>query len=70
MTNGESPEAYRGDYKSFEEYFHRPGPWDEKDLEPLLKANKAWNTRMVKSDPDFFRQHELGHAPKVDRIIN
>ena len=24
------------------DYFNRPGPWDERDLNSLLEANKAW----------------------------
>ena len=30
-----------------------------------LKANKAWTSRMVETDPEFFKHHELGHAPKI-----
>ena len=65
MNDEESPEIPRKDYKNFEEYFNRPGAWDDKDLEPLLKANKAWNSRMVQADPGYFKHHEIGHAPKV-----
>ena len=31
----------------------------------ILKANKAWTSRMTQTDPEFFKHHELGHAPKI-----
>ena len=65
INDGQLPEAPRKEYKNFEEYFNRPGAWDDKDLEPLLKANKAWNSRMIQADPGYFKHHEIGHAPKV-----
>jgi len=46
-------------------YFSRPGPWDESDLSSLLDANKAWSARMTASNPDFFNDFKMGHAPKI-----
>ena len=46
-------------------YFNRPGPWDEKDLDSLMGANKAWISRMVTEQPDFFEEIRKGHAPKI-----
>lgn len=51
--------------KQKQEYFNRPGPWDEKDLGSLLKANKMWTNRMVQQNPDFFEYNKLGHSPKI-----
>ena len=48
-----------------EQYFNRPGAWDEKDLDSLFEANKAWAKRMVNQNPDFFEDHKKGHAPKI-----
>jgi len=47
------------------EYWNRPGPWDEKNLDSLLNANKAWAQSRVKIDPNFFEDHKKGHAPKI-----
>jgi len=47
------------------DYFNRPGPWDEKNLESLLHANKAWANRMVNEDPNFFEDQVKGHFPKI-----
>jgi carbonic anhydrase len=48
-----------------QEYFNRPGPWDEKDLDSLMGANKAWIERMTNERPDFFEEIRKGHAPKI-----
>ncbi len=48
-----------------EQYFNRPGVWDEKNLDSLFEANKAWAKRMVIQNPDFFEDHKKGHAPKI-----
>jgi carbonic anhydrase len=48
-----------------DDYFNRPGPWDNKDLGSLLTANKAWAQRMVHQQPDFFKEIKRGHAPKI-----
>ena len=48
-----------------DDYFNRPGPWDNKDLGSLLTANKAWAQRMVHQQPDFFQEIKRGHAPKI-----
>ena len=47
------------------EYWNRPGPWDERNLDSLLNANKAWAQSRVKVDPNFFEDHKKGHAPKI-----
>ena len=47
------------------DYFNRPGPWDEKNLDSLLSANKAWAKRMVTQNPNFFEDQKLGHYPKI-----
>lgn len=65
MFPNTSPSNRWSAYGNFEDYFNRPGPWDEKDLDSLLKANKAWTSRMTQTDPEFFKHHELGHAPKI-----
>ena len=46
-------------------YWNRPGVWDEKNLESLLHANKAWARRQVRDNPNFFEEHKRGHAPKI-----
>lgn len=48
-----------------DDYFNRPGPWDNKDLGSLLTANKAWAQRMVHQQPNFFHEIKKGHAPKI-----
>jgi len=47
------------------DFFNRPGPWDEKNLESLIHANRAWAQSRVKMDPNFFEDHKKGHAPKI-----
>jgi len=47
------------------DYWNRPGPWDDKNLDSLLNANKAWAQSRVKYDPNFFLDHKKGHAPKI-----
>jgi hypothetical protein len=47
-----------------EDYFNRPGPWDEKDLGSLLDANKRWSARMQK-EGFFDANHSHTHAPKI-----
>ena len=56
------------DFDSPEAYFQRPGPWDDKDMNSLFEANKAWRERMKSIDPNFFKYHELGHSPKVNLL--
>jgi carbonic anhydrase len=51
--------------ESFDEYWNRPGPWDEKELGSLMDANKAWTDRMTTLNPTYFSDHERGHAPKI-----
>ena len=46
-------------------YWNRPGVWDEKNLESLLHANRAWARRQVINNPNFFEEHKRGHAPKI-----
>ena len=47
------------------EYFRRAGPWDEKDLNSLLDANKAWAKRVEEQHPNLFEEIKKGHAPKI-----
>lgn len=47
------------------DYQNRPGPWDDRTLNTLLDANKAWAKRMVTEKPDFFKELKKGHAPKI-----
>ncbi len=60
-----NPSTRWSEFNTFEKYFQRPGPWDDKDLDSLLKANKAWSGRMKSADSEFFTHHEIGHAPKI-----
>lgn len=46
-------------------YWNRPGVWDEKNLESLLDANKAWARRKTIDKPEYFQEHKKGHAPKI-----
>jgi carbonic anhydrase len=48
-----------------EEYWNRAGVWDDKNLESLLDANKAWAKRKTLTNPSFFEEHKRGHAPKI-----
>jgi len=48
-----------------EDYANRSGPWDDRTLNSLLDANKAWSERMVIEKPDFFKELKKGHAPKI-----
>ena len=48
-----------------EEYWNRPGPWDEKNLGSLVDANRRWASRMTSNNPNFFSDHKIGHAPKI-----
>jgi carbonic anhydrase len=50
---------------SADDYVNRPGPWDDRTLNTLLDANKAWAKRMVVEKPDFFKELKKGHAPKI-----
>lgn len=47
------------------EYFNRPGPWDDKNLRPLIEANKVWADRMEKDNPEMFEDIRKGHSPKI-----
>ena len=47
------------------DFFNRPGPWDDKNLNTLITANFAWSKRMVVEDPSFFDEIKKGHAPKI-----
>lgn len=46
-------------------YFRRPGPWDEKDLNSLMTANKVWANKLATESPAFFEDIKKGHAPKI-----
>lgn len=52
-------------YNSFEEYFNRPGPWDNPDLEPLLENNRKWIKSIEEKNLDTFIELTKGHAPKI-----
>lgn len=43
-----------------DDYFNRPGPWDDKDLGSLLNANKNWANRISKEKPGFFEELQRG----------
>lgn len=47
------------------DYFNRAGPWDDKNLNTLLSANKKWAKKMVLEQPGFFEEIKRGHAPKI-----
>jgi carbonic anhydrase len=46
-------------------YFRRPGPWDEKDLNSLMTANKVWANKLATETPWFLEDLKKGHAPKI-----
>lgn len=48
-----------------DDFFRRPGPWDERDLDSLLAANKVWANKMANENPNFFPDMKKGHAPKI-----
>eukprot|EP00606_Chrysophyceae_sp_TOSAG23-5_P000049 GSChrysophyteH2.ASY1.ANO1.415.1 assembled CDS len=48
-----------------DEYFNRPGVWDDKNLASLFDANKTWANKM-KADGHFAADAaQRGHAPKI-----
>jgi len=47
-----------------EEYWNRPGVWDDKNLSSLRGANQAWASRM-KAEGFFAEDQRKGHAPKI-----
>jgi carbonic anhydrase len=57
LSAGKSPE--------FEEYFNRPGPWDDRDLNPLFNGNREWISRMKRENFNTFSEFKKGHAPKI-----
>eukprot|EP01041_Mallomonas_annulata_P009067 gene9067-18784_t len=44
---------------------NRPGPWDEKNLDSLLEANKRWASRMAVENPKYFENNKIGNYPKI-----
>lgn len=48
-----------------EEYFNRPGIWDEKDLKSLYQKNRDWASQQETLKPGFFSELSKGHAPKI-----
>jgi carbonic anhydrase len=48
-----------------DEYWNRPGPWDDPNLDTLLMANKKWSQRIKQTAPEFFEELRRGHAPKI-----
>ena len=41
------------------------GAWDNKDLETLLDANKAWAARKAVENPQLFEDMKMPHSPKI-----
>ena len=60
-----TPESFTSLFSTDPSYLNRPGPWDDRTLNTLLEANKAWCKRMVTEKPDFFKELKKGHAPKI-----
>ena len=48
-----------------ESFVNRGGPWDEKDLDSLLAANKRWASRIAVTNPSYFDINKRGHNPKI-----
>lgn len=48
-----------------QEFWRRPGVWDDKNLGSLVNANRAWANRMVAEKPNFFEEHKQGHSPQI-----
>lgn len=48
-----------------DDYFNRPGAWDDPNLNSLFEANKKWSQRMRVTSPQFFEEMKQGHAPKI-----
>lgn len=40
-------------------------PWNEKNLDSLLLANKVWAARKAAEDPMYFEINKQGHSPKI-----
>jgi len=57
--------AKSGPGDATKDYFNRPGPWDDKELNSLLSANKKWRERVLTKVPDYFEYNKLGHSPKI-----
>eukprot|EP01041_Mallomonas_annulata_P007437 gene7437-15214_t len=47
------------------EFFNRPGPWDDQNLDSLLDANKKWAARMALENPAYFKNNKIGNYPKI-----
>lgn len=53
-------------YKSYDDFFNRPGPWDDPNLSPIFEANKNWIKKIKEQDPTAFSDASFkGHAPKI-----
>lgn len=52
-------------YTLGDDYFNRPGSWDDPNLDTLFEANKKWSQRMRITRPQFFEEMKQGHAPKI-----
>ena len=48
-----------------DDYFNRPGAWDDPNLDTLFVANRRWSQRMRITNPQFFEEMKHGHAPKI-----
>ena len=50
---------------SFEDYFNRPGPWDDPNLDRIFEGNKNWIKRTNEQNLNTFTEFRKGHAPKI-----
>ena len=41
------------------------GPWDSKELDTLVDANKAWAARKAAEAPKLFDDLKMPHNPKI-----
>lgn len=53
------------DELTFEDYFNRPGPWDDPNLNPLFEGNQNWIKRVKEQNLNTFTELRKGHAPKI-----
>jgi hypothetical protein len=43
-----------------DDYFNRPGPWDDKNLDSILTANRRWGERLRLENSDLLEGFKLG----------
>ena len=65
ITQNNAKSSFKLNQMTPEEYFNRPGPWDDPNLDNLLVANKKWSSRIKQTEPEFFEAIKLGHAPRI-----